>query len=263
MSHCFRATVGIRQGIFAVAASAEQAERVSRLLDRLVRAVEARGWQVVDGEPGLHLAPEGEEIGFELAEQTQRVPHRRTEAERLALEKYEAAKARVARSRTWSYVEPPAISEWDYEPTGQLVLTLAEGAYVKGMRRKFSDGKTQRLEQLVGPILESLAVYAASRKAARQRAERERLAAADAEARRQEALRVRTLEEKRREFLKRQMQRHRRAVEVEAFVADVEAEGPPEGAVSDIFPVRDPAIPYSALSEFPVTETANLPGEPF
>lgn len=101
------------------------------------------------------------------------------------------------------------------------------------MRRKFSDGKTQRLEQLIDPIMESLTIYAASQKASRERAEQQRLAAIEAQAKREEEQRRQMLEDKRLEFLRHQMQRHRRALEVEAFIADTEAAGATEGVVAE------------------------------
>jgi hypothetical protein len=93
---------------------------------------------------GLCLSPDGEAIGFELIEQILRKPHRITGAEQTALEKYEAAQARAARSGRWTYIERPVTPQWDYEPTGQLVLTLSEGRWHDGMRRKFSDGSCDR-----------------------------------------------------------------------------------------------------------------------
>jgi len=221
------------KGLFTVTASPVQAERVGRLLTLLIRAMEARGWKTQDGDNGLRLSPDGEAIGFELIEQTLRKPHRITEAEQTALEKYEAAQARAARSGRWTYIERPVTPQWDYEPTGQLVLILSEGRWHDGMRRKFSDGKTQRLEQMIGPVMESLTIFAASEKAARERAEQQRLAAIEAQARREEERRCQALEDKRLEFLGHQMQRHRRAVEVEAFIADTEAAGVADGVVAD------------------------------
>ena len=220
------------KGLFTVTASPAQAGRIGRLLGLLVRALEARAWTMEDGEKGLGFVPDGEAIGFGLTEQTLRKPHRITEAEHAALEKYETAQARAARGGRWTFIERPTPPQWDHEPTGQLVLTL-EGRWHEGMRRKFSDGKTQRLEHLIDPIMESLMIYAASEKASRERAEQQRLAAIEAQARRDEQQRRQGLEDKRLEFLRHQMQRHRRALEVEAFIADTEAAGETEGVVAD------------------------------
>jgi hypothetical protein len=221
------------KGLFAVTASPSQAERVGRLISLLLGAMDARGWKTEDSDKGIGLLPEGEPISFELVEQTIRRPHRITEAEQAALDKYEAAQARAARSGRWTYIERPTQPQWDYEPTGQVVLTLSEGRWLDGMRRKFSDGKTQRLEQLIDAIMESLTIYAASQKASRERAEQQRLAAIEAQAKREEEQRRQLLEDKRLEFLRHQMQRHRRALEVEAFIADTEAAGVTDGVVAE------------------------------
>lgn len=221
------------KGLFTVAASPASADRIGRVLSLLIQAMGDKGWALEDGDKGLRLIPDGEAIGVEITELTDRVRHEPTEAEQRALAKFEERRDRAARRREWfSEWERPKIPEWDSVPNGQLVLSLAEGMRHEGMRRKFSDGKTQRLETLIAPILESLAIYAASEKAWRDRVERQRLEAIDAEKRRVEVQRRQTLEEKRLAFLKHQMQRHQRALEVEAFVADTRAAGAVDGVVA-------------------------------
>lgn len=223
------------KGLFTVVASAEQADRIARLLTLLLRAMEARGWSAKGDDKGLFLAPDDEPIRFELAEQTTRTPHQRTDAETAALKRFEEGRERAYRRGSWSVTpDPPSIPEWDYEPTGQLVLTLDCGGYRhSGMRRKFSDGKTQRLEGMVDRLMEALTLYAAGEKVWRERQEKERLERAEAEKRRKEADRRQRLASKRLEFLELQLQRFRRATEVEAFIALAEAEGPAEDVVGD------------------------------
>jgi hypothetical protein len=101
------------------------------------------------------------------------------------------------------------------------------------MRRKFSDGKTQRLEGMVDRLMEALTLYAAGEKVWRERVEKERPERVEAEKRRKEADRRQRLASKRLEFLELQLQRFRRASEVEAFIAQAEAEGPAEDVVGD------------------------------
>jgi len=81
--------------------------------------------------------------------------------------------------------------------------------------------------------MESLTSYAASQKASRERAEQQRLAAVEAQAKREEEQRRQMLEDKRLEFLRHQMQRHHRALEVEAFIADTEAAGVMDDVVAE------------------------------
>jgi predicted nucleic acid-binding Zn-ribbon protein len=113
-----------------------------------------------------------------------------------------------------------------------LVLSLATGLYrADRIRRKFSDGKTQRLEGMIDRVIDSLATYAASEKATRERYERERIAAAEAQKRREAAQLRQELENKRVEFLDAQMKRLKRAREIESFVSEIEKEGEPPTAV--------------------------------
>ncbi|MEI9914955.1 MAG: hypothetical protein WDN29_03185 [Methylovirgula sp.] len=154
--------------------------------------------------------------------------------ETAALKRYEEGRERAYRRGSWSVTpDPPSIPEWDYEPNGQLVLTLDGGYRHSGMRRKFSDGKTQRLEGMVDRLMEALTLYAAGEKVWRERVEKERLERIEAEKRRKEADRRQRLASKRLEFLELQLQRFRRASEVEAFIAQAEAEGPAEDVVGD------------------------------
>lgn len=220
------------KGFFTVTASPSQADRVGLILSKLLHAMDAVGWTAKSDDKGLFLAPGDEPLRFELVEQVRRSRHEKTEAENQALQKYDEALERYYRRRS-SFPTRPEIPEWDHVPTGVLVLTLEIGYRHDGLRRKYSDGKTQRLELMIDQIMASLTTYAAGEKVERARQEQQRLEAAEAETRRQEADRRRVLEEKRLEFLKHQLDRHGRAVAVEAFVADAEAAGPMEGAVAD------------------------------
>lgn len=222
------------KGLFTVVASAGQADRVARILTLILRAMEAQGWSAKGDDKSLFLAPDDEPIRFEIAEQSTRTPHKRTDAEAAAVKRYEEGRERAYRRGSWSVTpDPPLIPEWDYEPTGQLVLTLDGGYRHSGMRRKFSDGKTQRLEGMVDRLMEALTLYAAGEKVWRERQEKERLERAEAEKRRKEADRRQRLASKRLEFLELQLQRFRRAADVEAFIAQAEAEGPAEDVVGD------------------------------
>ncbi|MDO8798956.1 hypothetical protein [Phenylobacterium sp.] len=222
------------KGLFTVTASPAQADRVCRLLTQLLTACEAKGWTAKSDEKAIALVPDGEPIHFEITEQTDRVRHQVTEAEAEVLRKHEERKQRAARRGDWfSDYDRPKIPEWDSVPNGQLALSLVAGYRQDGMRRKYSDGKTQRLEGLIDRVIEALAIYAASEKVWRERQERERLEAIEVEKRRRELERVVQLEEHRLAFLKHQVQRHRRALEVEAFVVDTEAAGAAEGVVAE------------------------------
>jgi hypothetical protein len=221
------------KGLFTVAATAEHAHRIGKILTLLITATEEMGWQVENTDKGFRLVPDGEPLAFDITEQTDRVKHQLTAAETAALERHEAARKRAEQRREWfSPYSRPTIPEWDYVQNGLLVLSLATGLYRSDrIRRKFSDGKTQRLEGMIDRVIDSLAAYASSEKATRERHERERLAAAEAQKRREAAQRRQEVENKRVEFLDAQIKRLKRARQIESFVSEVEKEGEPPAAV--------------------------------
>ena len=222
------------KGLFTVTATAIQAERVGRVLTAIVEAVQAQGWRVLNDEGGMRLEPDGEPLGLSLSEQMDKVRHQPTEAEQAALRRHEEAKQKAQRLGRWfSDWDRPKIPEWDHIPNGQLVLNLEMGLYRQDrIRRKFSDGKTQRLEGLVDQVIEALAAYAASEKATRERHERERIEAAERQRLWNEAKRRQELDDKRYEFLQAQMKRLARVQEIEAFVSEMSQQGEAEGAVA-------------------------------
>jgi hypothetical protein len=219
------------KGLFAVAATPAQADRVGRLLTKLITVVEAIGWRVESAETGLRLVPDGEAFGFEIVEQTDRRAHAPTESEQAALRKHEEARERAARRGQWfSDWGAPKIPEWDSVPNGRLALILASNHYLPDrIRRRFSDGKHQRLEGMLDQVVQSLAALAAGIKAQRERHERAHLEALEAQKRREDLRRRQELEDKRVEFLKAQMKRLARAREIEDFVREIEAQGEAAG----------------------------------
>ena len=206
-------------GCFRVTVSAAAIDRSATVLDRLLTAVEERGWSVRSGEHRLELDIDQEVIGFELVELTDRVAHRPTEAELLAKSRYDA---RVAQAkRTGAYVstwDAPKIPEWERVPNGKLSLVLDPAASYLGVRRTFSDRKSQRVETLIDCIADALEGYSVATKERRVENERRRIAA-EAEQRRQELLRKREeLELKRIEFADRQLARVERVERLHVLI---------------------------------------------
>lgn len=206
-------------GCFAVTASVRIADRVEAVLDRLVVKVEERGWHVKAIESRFELEIDGEMIGFELIEQTDRVAHQPTATESLAKARYEA---RVAQARkTGSYVshwDAPRIPEWDYVPNGKLSLVLDEKARWRGVRRTFSDRKTQRVETLIDCIIESLAGYSIETKRKRVDDEIARVRSEEEARRREELRRLEQIDARRVEFADRQIVRLERLSRMEALI---------------------------------------------
>ena len=195
-------------GCFKVSASVAMADRVAAVLDRLLVKVEEQGWRVKATEQRLELDIDGEAIGFELVELTDRVVHKITDAERAAQEKY---RARIAQARkTGAYVSPwdaPKIADWDHIPNGKLSLVLDETARWRGVRRTFSDRKTQRVETLIDCVVEALAGFAAETKRRRIEAEAARVQAEEDRRRREALKQLAVIEARRIEFADRQVER--------------------------------------------------------
>jgi len=195
-------------GCFKVRATTAVADRVELVLDRLLVKLDEQGGRVKGAETRLELEIDGEAIGFELVELSDRIVHKVTEAELAAQEKY---RARIAQARkTGAYVSPwdaPKIADWDHIPNGKLSLILDETASYRSVRRTFSDRKTQRVETLIDCVVEAVAGFAAATKRLRVEAEEARTQAEE-DRRQNEALKkLAVIEARRIEFADRQIVR--------------------------------------------------------
>ena len=141
------------------------------LLDQIVEAVEAAGWEVRDRPQGYQLVPDDEPIGFTIEEKLEPKPQVPTPAELKEVAEYEKKCALAARGIGYRPWRAPQIPEHDYHPNGHLVLKLDGGRSIEGLRRTFSDGKRQRLEDLLPALLQSLRVWSEGQKALQARQE--------------------------------------------------------------------------------------------
>jgi hypothetical protein len=109
--------------------------RALRILDALFFAVEAQGCTVEWGnapDARLSILLDGEKLYFSLAESFSRKPHTPTPAE-------------AARKQKEHYVYT---SQWDFEPTGVLHLSIDNLPYdLQSVRKSWSDGRFQRIEK--------------------------------------------------------------------------------------------------------------------
>jgi hypothetical protein len=104
-------------------------------------------------------------------------------------------------------------------PSGRLSLVLDGGYWPQGLRRTYSDGKMQRVEDLLDAALDALARQAAHDKQARADADRRQQEAAEAEAQRIALERKRQRDSKRLEFIDAQLARIAVAERAERFAA--------------------------------------------
>ncbi|HLA80522.1 MAG TPA: hypothetical protein VJP78_02670, partial [Thermoleophilia bacterium] len=101
----------------------------------------------------------GEKVQVRLEEVFKRIDHVLTKKEREEQEKW---------GRSWA-------RKWEYDPTGLLRFRIEE--YVEGMRKSWSDGGSQRLEEMLNDIVKGIVIVAEAlrvRRLEREREERER-----------------------------------------------------------------------------------------
>jgi len=133
--------------------SKEQLPRALRILNALLGALEERGqptsWSKEEGAL-LTVGIDGEAVRFSLSEVTDSVPHVLTPQE----------------GRSWM------APKHDYKLTGRLQLQLDNlPSYMGPIRRSWSDGKQQRIENCIGDFIIGLRVSAAVIKKHRQEVE--------------------------------------------------------------------------------------------
>jgi hypothetical protein len=141
--------------------------RALAILDRLVRESEARGNRIESGDKALRLNVDDEPISIEVTEKTDRVPHVLTQAETAALQRWETERERKQRRGDWySDWDKPHIAEWDFVPNGQITIEIDQETRWDGLRRRFSDGRRQRLEVIIDDVLTAAVTCAAAKKRA-------------------------------------------------------------------------------------------------
>ena len=156
--------------------------RALRLLDALLKALESRGYTV--SARGVMI--EGELVQIGVTEKEDRTPHVATAAELARQQKY-----------SWERIQ-----KWDYAPSGRLsIFTDAYVWWRRDLRKRWSDGRAARLEDMLNEIVVGLVAIGV---ALRQRTEERRREAeirAEQERQRQELARQARMEKARRENL--------------------------------------------------------------
>jgi len=181
--------------------SRAQLARALRILNAFFLALEERGqsvsWPKEEGAP-LTLGVDGETIEFCLLEVINSLPHVLTAAEEK--DRWMAPK-------------------WDYRLSGKLQFRINNLPHFMGpIRRTWSDGKLQRLEDCIGDFVVGLKVGAAAIKRNRQETE-ERHRQWEEERRREEEERQAAEEEKRKaEFVVDLVQNWEEAARLRRFV---------------------------------------------
>lgn len=206
------------RGYFRLLLVPDSGARACAILDKLVATVEAQGWKIEDSEEGYAIVADGETVGFVIEEKLDRVPHAMTTRELKEKAEYDRKCALADRGigyRGW----PPSIPEYDYVPNGELILKFDKDYNAGSTRRNFSDGKRQRLEDLIPSMITALESWSVAVKVKReQRAQWER-DWAEQERRRHDRERQARVEGYRIAFLQRQIERKREIDGLSALIA--------------------------------------------
>jgi hypothetical protein len=182
-------------------------ERACAIIDRLIGAVEAKGWSLDSTEQGYAVVADGETVGFMIEEKLDRVPHVVTAAELKEKADYDRKCALADRGIGYRPWQPPAIPEHDYVPNGELVLKFDHDYDAGGTRRTFSDGKRQRLEDLVPSMIDTLERWGVVVKARHQERAEQARKWAEQDRRRKDIERQVRVEGYRITFMQRQVER--------------------------------------------------------
>ncbi|MUZ62608.1 hypothetical protein [Agrobacterium vitis] len=164
-------------------------ERGIRVLSELFALAETQGHLPKATEDGLVLVVENESIAFGLEEQPEKTLHQPTAAE---------LKRRDERAR-WGYTTDPW-PKYDQFPSGRLAIVIHANPY-SGIRRTYSDGKTQVLEDMLPDILAGFVGHAAYINERRREADERERQYREAEAQRQREEAFNGREKRRMEFV--------------------------------------------------------------
>ena len=177
--------------------------RALRLMDALLKALEGRGYAVT----ARGVTIEGEMVPLGIVEKEDKTPHVPTAAE-------------TARKRQHGWERSPT---WDYVSNGRLSI-LAD-VYVwwrKDLRKRWSDGRSMRLEDALNDIVVGLVAVGAALRERADKQRREDEIRAEQEQRRQEQIRQAKMEKGCRENLVASTTEWAQAERIRELVAAVE-----------------------------------------
>lgn len=177
------------RGIVSLKIAPDSIDRALRLLSRLFALAETEGYRPKISDTGLDLAAEDVSIAFGVEERPRKTPHEPTATEL----------RRRDDNLRWGLSRPPW-PQYDYSPSGRLAIVIHANSW-SGLRRTYSDGKTQSIDAMLPEIVAGLAEHAAllrERQRAAQERERQHREA-EARRRREEAFGAR--EKRREEFV--------------------------------------------------------------
>jgi len=194
------------QGCLAVHVGPRSLNRALRIMDALIKGLEARGYPVAtqaSDERATTATVLGTPLEIELREQVTQTPHKLTPAE----------KAEQKRN-AWLY-----LPKYDHHLSGQLTLGIK--TWCDGARCNWADGKKQRLEHCLNAFIAGLIQAAVRKQAQELEWQRERQRREEERRQREEQERIRREEEVRFQALEQEVTNWQRAKQIRAYVEAV------------------------------------------
>lgn len=201
--------------------SKQQLSRAIRIMDALIKAIEElghrieiksyrenRGFGYKESGPVLYKTEakiKGVAFTFNIEESVKRLPHVPTKSEEREL----------ARGNKWK------VPEFDYIPTGDCAFQIKD-CYLYGLRGTWSDGKRQRLEDLVSSFIQGVLTTADAEIARELERQNERKRKEEAERRRIEEEERRLQEQARVKKLESEIAKWRLVQGAREYVAELE-----------------------------------------
>lgn len=214
---------------FRLTVTPECKERAYLALSRIAAAAVERGVEIVPSEHGLAFQIGEDQVSLSVTEPLKRVPHVPTDREKVLLDKWEESCRRKKALGQWiSKWDRPKVPETDEVHGGQLLVDVDQHKYHRGIRRRFSDGKHQRVENLAERIITAVVACAAESKQQRIDDARRQKEFEEAQRRREEQERVMNLAKKRMELHDVVKKWLDRADQMDKFVATYRSSFPTE-----------------------------------
>lgn len=198
-----------RKGCLNICVAPGNLDRALRTMDALVKGLEERGFRLLNDKEkyfGHHVKILGEKIYFSLEEKTKQVDHVLTKQEIEDQKKY-----------SWSYAP-----KFDYIPTGVLILKIQENDTVPGIQKRWADGKTRLIEDVLDNFIIGLIKVADGKIRERREREERRLRWEEEWRQREEAAERWRLEQQRRQDLEDQALLWNKSQLVRNFISAVE-----------------------------------------
>jgi hypothetical protein len=198
-------------------------ERVCAILNVLLHAAEGLGYQAKFNEKRMVIVVNNEDIPFSIKERVKKIPHVKTKAEMARLDKWENERSKKTYEWSVSFDSSPYIPEWDFLPTGKLTFQFDDSHY-DGIRRKFADGKTRKVEDLLDKILSGFEVCAVAARTRREKIEAREREWREEALKKKELRKLQALEEKRIIALTRDLADWKKANEIREYADLIKAQ---------------------------------------